>query len=379
MMEAIMENKEIIKKVREELDLIDTKLVGLLNERMVLVDKIGEAKRAENIPTSDEARERQIVDRVLEKAKEEYRGEVVTFMQTIMSLSKFRQRKLLYDGVEASLLPAPRIHKKDNLTIAYQGLPGAWGEQASIMLFPKEGLKSERTFEDVFVAVKNKAADYGVVPIENSKTGAIGETYDLLRKYGCYIVAQARVRADHCLMGLPGTKINDIREVLSHPEGLHQCGAFLKKYPWDLTQCGNTAIAASKIAEKGEKRYGAIGSKKAADLYGLEVIKENITDDPGNNTRFIAIADKPEYDSDSDTVSITFRTSHRSGALCEILFHFMSGGINLNRIESRPMMGDQYCFFADLEGNIEDENVQRGLKHAASASGYLEVLGCYKG
>ncbi|MGI6732817.1 MAG: bifunctional chorismate mutase/prephenate dehydratase [Anaerovoracaceae bacterium] len=374
-----MDNREIIQSVRASLDTIDSKLVKLLQERMTLVDQIAEAKRAENMPVADEAREQQIMEGVFKIADEEYRGEVVTFMRTLMGLSKFRQRKLLFDKREDPLLPPPRKPYEGNLVVAYQGLPGAWGEQAAQKLFPEAETKGMSTFEDVFIAVKDKEANYGVVPIENSRTGAIGETYDLLRKYGCYIVGQTRVQAAHCLMAVPGAKLSDIREVLSHPEGLHQCATYLKKYPWDLTECRNTAAAANWVAEKGEKRYAAIGSKRAAELYGLKVLEDNITDDKSNNTRFITIADEPEYDCSSDTVSITFRTSHRSGALCEVLFHFMAEGINLNRIESRPMMGEKYCFFADLEGNIEDENVQRGLRHAAASCGYLEVLGCYPG
>lgn len=372
-----MVNKEIIKKVRSELDVIDDKLLELLQERMALVDKVAEAKRAENIPTMDEARERQIIEKVIENSKEDYRGESITFMNTLLGLSKFRQRKLLYDGIEEPLLPAPRAPKRSNITVAYQGLPGAWSEQAARSLFPDGALENHRVFEDVFSRVNKGEADYGVVPIENSRTGAIGETYDLLRKYGCYITGQTRVKASHCLMAVPGTKIKDIREVYSHPEGFNQCTVYLKKFAWDLTECRNTAVAASTVAEKKEKRFAAIGSKRSAEIYGLEILEENITDDQNNNTRFIAIANAAEYDSDSNTVSITFRTSHRSGALCEVLFYFMGAGINLSRIESRPMMGDKYCFFADLEGNILDEAVQRGLRHAGASSGYLEVLGCY--
>ncbi|GAB1475711.1 prephenate dehydratase [Bacillota bacterium] len=372
-----MDNKEIIQSVRKKLDVIDNKLIDLLQERMALVDQVAEAKRAENIPTADESREHEIIQRVIANTREEYKGEAVTFMNTLMGLSKFRQRKLMYDGVDDPLLPPPGEPRIKDQTISYQGLPGAWGEQAALSLYPEARLQNEKTFEDVFIAVKKGDADYGIVPIENTKTGAIGTTYDLLRKYGCYIVGQTHVKASHCLMVLPGTKLAEIREVLSHPEGFNQCGVFLKKNPWDLTECRNTAVAASTVAEKGEKRYAAIGSKRAAELYGLEVIKENITDDQSNSTRFISISALPEYDAACDTVSISFRTSHRSGALCEVLFYFMAAGINLSRIESRPMMGEKYCFFADLEGNIGDETVRLGLRHAAAACGYMEVLGCY--
>ena len=175
-----MDNHEIIQKVRAGMDTVDGRLVELLQERMTLVDQIAEAKRAENIPIADEAREQQIIEGALKIAKDEYRGEVVTFIRTVMGLSKFRQRKLLFDGVEEVLLPPPRKPQEGNLVVAYQGLPGAWGEQAALKLFPEGELKGMKTFKDVFVAVKDKEVNYGIVPIENSKTGAIGETYDLL-------------------------------------------------------------------------------------------------------------------------------------------------------------------------------------------------------
>ncbi|HZK01733.1 MAG TPA: prephenate dehydratase domain-containing protein [Anaerovoracaceae bacterium] len=374
-----MDNKETIQKVRKKLDVLDDKLIGLLLERMELINEVAGAKRAENIPTEDESRESDIMDRVLSGSSDEYRGEVAAFMRTILGLSKFRQRKLAFDGIDDLLLPPPKKPQKNNLTIAYQGLPGAWGEQAAVNLFSNAAYHNKQTFEDVFIAVKDGEADYGIVPIENSRTGAIGETYDLLRKYGCYITGQTTVNVSHCLMALPGTEIANIREVFSHPEGFNQCTDYLKKFAWDLSGCRNTAVAADMVADKGENRFAAIGSKRAAKLHGLVILQESIADDKNNNTRFIAIGSAPEYDSRCDMVSITFRTSHRSGALCEVLFNLMSAGINLSRIESRPMMGDKYCFFADLEGNIEDENVQRGLRHAGASCGYLEVLGCYPG
>ncbi len=372
-----MEKNDIIKRIRGELNTIDNRLVELLQERMVLVDRIGDAKRAENIPTRDESREVEIIERLVKQSTEEYRGEVLTFINTLLGLSRYRQRKLTFDGIDEPLLPPPGKPCRDKQLISYQGLAGAWGEQAALDLFPNGRFKNEKTFEDVFAGVKEGKVNYGVVPIENSKTGAIGESYDLLRKYGCYIVGQTYVRVSHCIMGLAEASLTDIREVFSHPEGFSQCGGFLKKHAWDLTECRNTAVAAKLVSEKGQTRNAAIGSKRAAELHGLEILKEDVTDDQNNCTRFIAIAAAPEYNAECDAISITFRTSHRSGALCEVLFHFMAAGINLSRIESRPMMGDKYCFFADLEGNIEDETVKRGLRHAGASCGYLEVLGCY--
>ena len=373
-----MDHRNEINRVRDELDRIDTELLQGFQQRMELVDQIADFKRKGNIAISDPNREQEIVDRSVEQGRPDYRGEVITFVRTLMGLSKFRQRKLLFDHREDALLPPAATRSTEDLTIAYQGTEGAWGEQAGLQLFPGAQKTGYSTFEEVFRVVKSKKAHYGVLPIENTKTGAIGEVYDLLRSYGCYIVGQTWVHSHHCLMGIPGTKLSEIREVLSHPEGFRQCDQFLKDKHWDLAPRRNTAVAAKAVAEKGNSRFAAIGSPRAAELYGLEVLAADIMDDRKNRTRFLAIAAAPEYDQTCDTVSITFRTAHRSGALCEVLFHFLSAGINLSRIESRPMLGEGFCFFADVEGNIEDETVMRGLRHAAASCGYLEVLGCYR-
>jgi chorismate mutase/prephenate dehydratase len=373
-----MNKNESMKHLRDDLDRIDRDLLSLFQERMEKIDQVADIKRRDNIAITDEAREKEIVERALGLTNPDISGEVTTYVRTILGLSKFRQRKLLFDLSEDPLLPPPTEPVTRDQAVAFQGVAGAWGELAALNLYPdaeKTGLES---FEEVFAAVKENRVHYGILPIENSRTGAIGEVYDLLRKYGCYIVGQTWVQAKHCLMALPGTKIEDIREVHSHPEGFRQCSQFLRKRSWDLTASRNTAVAAKMVSEKQEKRLAAIGSARAAELYGLTVITHDIMDDPGNKTRFIAIASRPEYDETCDTVSLTFRTANRAGALCEVLFHFMAAGINLTRIESRPMLGGKFCFFADVDGNVLEEFVARGIRHAAAAGSYMEVLGCFR-
>jgi chorismate mutase/prephenate dehydratase len=360
------------------LDLIDKELLSLFEKRMEIGTEIADIKKKGNLALSDETREQFIVERALSLTDRRYSSEISLLMRALISLSKIWQRKQLYDVAEADLLPSPRSPEKGNTEIAYQGAPGAFGEQAALKLYPNENRTAYRRFEDVFKAVSSKEVSYGIIPVENSQTGAIGEVYDLLRRYGCYIVGQTWIEVKHCLIGLPGTRLSDIRTVYSHPEGFKQCDSFLKDQPWDLAACSNTAAAANMIAKEGNKRNAAIGSRRAALLNGLEVISEDVMDDPGNKTRFIAISDSPEYDKTCDAVSMIFRAAHRSGALAEVLFPFMAGGVNLTRIESRPMSGGKYCFFCDISGNILDEKVAFVIRQAAASCGHLEVLGCYK-
>ena len=372
-----MDTKKKMDAARVKVDALDAEIVELFVKRMQLSDEIAKIKSQGNIALTDEVREQTVIEKALEIADPETKEETGLFMRSLMAISKLRQRKLIYGDQGPELLPPSRKPVTGKIRVAYQGLPGAWGEQASIQTFPEAERTICNNFEGVFAAVKEGKTDYGVVPIENSQTGAIGEVYDLLRRYGCYIVGQTWVEVRHCLMGLPCSKLTDIREVFSHPEGFRQCEEFLKNRPWDMTACSNTATAAERVAKAADKRYAAIGSRRAAELNGLEILMPDIATDLGNKTRFIVIANEPEYDETCDSVSVIFRTAHRSGALCEVLFPFMGGDVNLSRIESRPMTGGKYCFFCDLKGNIADPTVASALRHAAVSCGYLEVLGCY--
>jgi len=372
-----MDAKEQLGKVREKIDGIDDRIMTLFNERMKMALQAGELKVACNLSLADEERELQTVERAISGSNKELNGEAALLMRSIIAISREYQRKSLFNG-KAPLLPAPGKTKSQGIVCAHQGVAGAWSEEALLKVYPEAGKLAVDTFEDVFLAVKGRKADYGIVPIENSRTGAIGETYDLLRKYGCFIVGKTQVHIRHCLMAPREMKFEDVREVLSHPEAFSQCRNFLRPRSWDLTACRNTAMAAESAAKPSKKRIAAIGSRRAAELNKLNILAEDIMDDPGNQTSFVIIALTPEYDEASNIVSLTFATPHRAGALCEALLPFMAMGINLIRIESRPAAMGNYRFFVDIEGNIDDQAVKLSLSQASSVCEYLEVTGCYR-
>jgi chorismate mutase/prephenate dehydratase len=372
-----MGTKEQLNELRRKIDEIDGKLVPLFKERMEMSGRIAEIKGMGNLSITDEFREEQVVERAAALAADEaLRGEIALLMRSIIAISKERQRKTLFPSARP-LLPPPRKPPEGRVVCAFQGVPGAWSEQALAALFPAAERLSVEFFEDLFVAVKEKRADYGVVAIENSKTGAIGETYDLLRKYGCYIVARTWIDIRHCLLAPAGVALPDIREVLSHSEGFRQCAKFLRGKSWDLITCRNTAVAAETAAADKSGKTAAIGSRRAAELNGLCVLAADIMDAAGNRTSFVVISPEPEYGETEDLISLTFSTKHRSGALCEMLLPFMAGGINLMQLESRPAGAGKYRFFAEVQGNILDARVISALRHAASACEYFEVIGCY--
>ncbi len=371
-----MEIKEQLLTLRNEIDTIDSEIITAFNKRMRASEKVATLKYEGNLSITDNIREKAVIDNAVKNSEEKYSADAAILASTLMALSKRRQQSILL-GCEAIEIPEAQKKLDSTALVGYQGVSGAWSEIAALTIYPEMARKNYEYFEDVFAAVRKGEIAYGIVPIENSQTGAIGEIYDLLRSYGCYIVAGTRVEIKHCLMAKPGVKINEIKEVFSHPEGFNQCRNYLKKHNFEKTACRNTAIAAETVAASGEKAIAAIGSPKAAENNGLEILARDITDKTDNKTRFIAIAAKPEYDESSNTVSVTFSTAHRSGALCGVLQAFMSAGLNLTRIESRPVSGGKYRFFADLEANILDEGTKNAFSMAAAMSEYFEFLGCY--
>jgi chorismate mutase/prephenate dehydratase len=364
-----------LNKLREQIDIIDRQMVELFEQRMGVVKRTGEYKREHNMAILDSERERRVVESAAAQAPE-LKGEIGLLMRSMMALAKQYQRSLLFAN-EESLLPPPAKPKTENVKCVYSGVPGAWSEAAAVKLFPDAGILAVEFFEDVFSAVKKREADYGIVPIENSQSGAIGETYDLLRKYGCYIVGRTWIEIRQCLLASPDATLKDVREVYSHPEGFRQCRRFLSDKSWDNIPTSNTAVAAQKVREAGSPKLAAIGSRFAAELNGLKVMVPDIMDSANNRTSFVVIGREPEYTADSDLISITFSLSHRSGSLCEALMPFMASGLNLTRIESRPSSSGSYRFFAEIAGNILDPMIIDTLNHVIGATEYLEVIGCY--
>lgn len=364
---------------REVIDGIDQEIVRLFEQRMELSQEISEHKVSHNMAIYDPTREEQVVGAATALVDKDLTGEVTMLMRTLMALSRAYQRKLTFHIESPEFLPPAKPHKTQNVRCVWQGAPGAWGEQAAVKLFPDAALSHAEYFEDVFRQVKDDLADYGVLPIENSRTGAIGETYDLLRSYGCYIVGRTWIDVKQCLLAKPGMELKGVREVYSHPEGFRQCRRYLLDKPWDLIATSNTAVAAAKAAAADGEHTAAIGSRIAAAHNGLELLAEDIMDSDTNRTSFVVIAAQPEYGAESDLISVSFAAAHRSGSLCEALLPFMAGGFDLTRIESRPTASPQsYRFFAELGGNIDDPKMREALTHAANATEYFEVIGCYR-
>lgn len=271
---------------------------------------------------------------------------------------------------------------KDNSKLGFQGVRGSFSEEALIKHYGENNnARSFEEFEDVFIALKNNEIDYGILPIENSCTGAISKVYDLLSKYGFYIVAEECIKIDQHLIGIKGSKLEDIEEVYSHAQGFEQSTEFLKNYPnLKLIPYHNTAISAKMICDSGDKRKAAIASKRAAKIYGLEIIKERINDKEDNHTKFIIIGRDLEVEEENNKVTVVFSLEDKAGTLYRLLRHFAENNINMMKIESRPNKHEswKYLLYVDFEGNVKDEEVKNALELIAHNSGYFKLLGSYK-
>ena len=304
-----------------------------------------------------------------------------------MGLSRRQQRNLVNEaGNEGYRQIREAIsHSRAPLTaprVLYQGEPGAYADEAAALFFGEDVPRAHvETWEDIFLTLREGRADYGVLPIENSSTGSISQVYDLLAQYGAYIVGEQTVRVEHCLVALPGACLDGIREVCSHEQGLRQCAEFLKAHPdWRAVPRLNTAESAKYVAERGDLTLAAICSRRAARLYGLDILAEHIHFNAQNDTRFVVVSPVMERRAGCDKVSALFVLPHRSGSLHEIMTIFAVNGLNMMKLESRPIVGRswEYLFFVDFTGDLAAPGMDGVLLELSQTAEGFRVLGNYK-
>ena len=368
-----------LEEARNEINEINKQMLELFQKRMDCSFAVAEYKKANGMAIFDGAREQKILDTVEGMADEKYKSYARDFFQGIMDVSRDYQAELLCDRASA---PTPvYVDDIDPSLIVFQGVDGSYSSEVVYQCFGDKENISVQTFEDVFKTVMQTEGAFGILPIENSSTGAITEVFNLLSKYNLYIFAEKIIKIDHNLLGIPSARIEDIEEIYSHPQAFMQSSEYLdtltgvKQIPYY-----NTAISAKRIAELGDKKCAAIGSQAAAKLYGLNILRENINNNANNFTRFIIVSKDMIIPGNAEKVSVMFAVPHESGALMRCLRAFAKKELNLIKLESRPHPDKawQYMFFADFEVDFNKTDIADILPYIMKETLDFKFLGNYK-
>ena len=374
-----------LSEYRARIDKIDDELLRLFAERMQTAAGIAAYKKENVLPVLDAGREREKLADIVKKAPEGMQEEAVSLYRLLFSLSRSYQHELLGSGstlpelLKTAVASTPQMFPA-SAAVACQGVEGAYSQQACDRLFRHPSVFYCATFDKVFSAIEQGLCQYGVLPLENSTAGSVNAVYDLMQKHKFSIVRSVRLRIDHSLLALPGAKLSDIREIVSHEQALGQCSDLLRAMPGvTVTRCANTAEAARLVAQSGRKDLAAIASNACAEVYGLQVLQARVQNDGGNYTRFICIAAKPEIYPGADRTSLLLSLTNEPGSLYQVLSRIYGRGINLTKLESRPIAGsdDTFRFYFDLEASVYSPELPKLLGELEDVCEHVCYLGSY--
>lgn len=347
-----------LSDVRARLDEIDAELIRLMNERLDLAADVADAKRRSGKAVFDPAREREKLHRVATSVPADREPQSIALMSLLMSMNRAEQQRILAgtgagggaSAIADALLPADACFPA-TATVACQGTEGSFSQHAAERLFRVPAITYLSSFEGVFRAVADGLCAYGVLPIENSTAGSVNAVYDLLGPYGFSIVRSLRLKVEHSLLALPGTRIEDVREVASHEQALAQCAGYLAGIGAAGRPVKNTAVAAELVAASGRHDLAALASPDCAALYGLDELAHGVQDSEGNYTRFVVVSATPQIFPGATRTSLMLALKHEPGALYRVLERLFALDINLVKLESRPIAGRdfEFAFYFDLD------------------------------
>lgn len=376
----------MLEELRKKIDTLDDEIAKLYLERQSVVKEIGEEKARNRTAVADPSREKRIIARVTKSADDEQKIYLKRVFETIMETSRAYQRRLvapvspLADELRRVLMEGKKYFPVSS-TVACQGVEGSYSSIAADKLFEIADITYFRNFEGVFQAVEKGLCDYGVLPIENSAVGSVNAVYDLMKKHRFYIVRSIKLKVCHHLLAKKGVKISDIKEIFSHEQAIDQCAEYLQKFAKDvkITACPNTAVAAEKVAASDRTDVACISSRNCADLYDLGILDGNIQDNDSNYTRFICISKNLQVFAPAGKISIMMTLPHESGSLNRVLNKFSTLGLNLTKLESRPLPGTdfEFMFYFDFEGQIENSDTLALIAELDRGSEQFFFLGSY--
>jgi len=374
-----------ISELRNKIDSIDDELVRLFVERMGVSAQVADYKKERNLPIFVPAREREILQKVAEQAGPEFSNYARVLYSMLFELSRSYQQKRnekatpLYNEITKSIESTPKLFPQAAM-VACQGVEGAYAQIACERIFKSPFIMYFKNFDGVFQAIEQGLCQYGILPIENSSAGSVKKVYDLMIHHNFSIVRTFRLKIDHNLLALPGADLSKIKKIYSHEQAINQCSSFLKNFPnAEIIPVENTAVAAAKVAESGQTNVAAICSHACAELYGLTCLSASIQDEGNNRTRFICISKNLEIYPGADKTSIMMILNHKPGALYKVLARMYVLGINVIKLESRPIADKdfEFMFYFDLETSIYSEEFVQLMCELDDLCEEFKYLGSY--
>ena len=376
-----------LTQLRNEIDKIDDELVKLFGQRMDVAAQIADYKKENKLPILVPAREREKLADVAEKAGPEMANYTRVLYSMLFELSRSYQSKrndeksALYQKITEAIENTPKLFPQAPM-VACQGVEGAYAQIACEKMIKNPFIMYFKNFEGVFNAIDQGLCQYGILPLENSTAGSVKKVYDLMILHNFSIVRTFRLKIDHNLLAMPGTKIADIREIYSHEQAINQCSAFLNSLSGvKIIPVENTAVAARMVAQSGRSDVAALSSRSCEELYGLSCLAANIQDKGNNRTRFICISKNLEIYPGADKTSIMMVLNHKPGALYTVLARLYVLGINVTKLESRPIPDRdfEFMFYFDLDTSIYSEEFVQLICELDELSEDFKYLGSYTG
>ncbi len=376
---------EDLSVIRERINEIDNKIIELWKERMENCLSVAQYKKENNLPVLDSKREAELINRISGIAGEELDVYSRVLYDTIMTISKSYQHKYLYsenaliEKIKNAVENTEKLFPQKAM-VACQGVEGAYSGIACEKLFKYPTISYFKTWYDVVNAVEKGLCKYGVLPIENSTAGSVNNVYDLMAEHNFYIVKSFRLKINHCLLGNKGVTLDSIKEIYSHEQAINQCSEFLRQHSdIKVNICENTAVAAKLVMESGRTDVAAISSENCRDLYGMTVISDDVQNKDNNYTRFICISKDLEIYPGADKTSFVLTLPHRPGSLYHILAQFYALGINVIKLESRPIQNKdfEFMFYFDMSVSVYDNAFYEILGQLRDECEYFNYLGSY--
>ena len=374
-----------LNEIRTQIDTIDDQMVKLFCQRMALSAQVADYKKANNLPIFVPQRERAILQKVAEQSGPVMENYARTLYSTLFELSRSYQNKRnndaspLFSEITDAIENTPKLFPQAPM-VACQGVEGAYSQIACEKIFKSPFIMYFKNFEGVFSAIEKGMCQYGILPIENSTAGSVNKVYDLMIQHKFSIVRTFRLKVDHNLLVNPGTQLIDIKEIYSHEQAINQCAGFLHGLTGvNVVPVANTAIASEMVSKSDRKDVAALSSRFCAELYGLDCLASSVQDKGNNHTRFICISKNLEIYPGADKTSIMMILNHKPGALYKVLARLYTLGINVTKLESRPLPDREFefMFYFDLETSIYSEEFIQLMCELDDLCEEFKYLGSY--